>query len=258
MQPDSNMKIGIWTLDLSTANLLRLANKGFNKIFLQTGYFWNIVKDDPYYPTVIDKQKRTAEEMFKCYKIAKQLGFKYFLIDFSWGLGEVDNNYFYKHIYDKFEKCDNVIYYSGEPIENYVETGQYSYAVMKQILSAKYNLAKGNILFYATARNFDKLKELYPKNTTLSSYCNVEKYWAKGVPTVWFMGDPSISLFGGAYNYESRINFAKKIGIDDFILYQGNDSGITAVGWEKFLVKIFYGINKFNASMQDKFLKLFN
>ncbi len=203
--------LGIWTLDLSDNNLVVLSKDGFNGLFLPIGYFYN------------GNQDETVNQMFKKYLKARELGFKYFLIDCGWGLGEFDNNYFYKKIIDKFRECEDVDFYLGEPIESWLETKTLTWEqIYKNEINERYGLTKrGNLIMDATLRNYHSLADwtgLY-KNITISSYYNQHKEWRNYFPHVWIYGQLKI---GGSLRYKKLSKIADSLNIEKRFLYQGD------------------------------------
>ena len=207
--------LGIWTKDLSRMNIFSLVDQGFNSLFLQIGYFY-----ENSYPKSEKRQDVTVTLMYDAYLFAKKLGVKYFLIDCGWGLGKIDDNYFYEKIIEKFKDCEDVDFYLGEPIESFVEPGQYSYEqVHGLIIEPRLELMpRKNLIMDATTRNFIKLLYNYVAGkVAISSYYNQHKIWSHTLSHVWIYGQLKI---GGSLCYKKLAGIADSLNIEKRFLYQ--------------------------------------
>ena len=208
--------LGIWTKDLSKGNIFSLANQGFNSLFLQIGYFYKNTYSDN-----AKRQETTVALMYDTYLLMKKLEFKYFLIDCGWGLGKIDDNYFYEKIIGKFKDCEDVDFYLGEPIESFVETGQYSFdQVSELIIKPRLELMpRKNLVMDATTRNFIKLFIYAPGKVGISSYYNQHGLWSYPLFHVWIYGQLKI---GGSLCYKKLSSIADSLNIEKRFLYQGD------------------------------------
>lgn len=244
--------LGIWTNDINYEELREI---GFNAIFLPVYPFW--VEADKMDIDYSLKQKLTAEVMYSEYLRLKQLGFSFFLIDFGWGLGAFDNNYFYEKIYNRF-KNDDILFYFGEPIEQLVEDRKYEYYDVKKIIDERFSLAGEQLLLDSTTRNIEQLRKDFPYiKTAISSYYNQHKYWVKGQALSWIYGQLKI---GGSLCYKKLSSAADEKGITIRFLYQGDD-GVFKFSipftWFNSLLRLIGLDKRFKKWQQRRFIKHF-
>lgn len=208
--------LGIWQSDLSLIKLRELRAGGFNAIFLPVQYFWERTAGD-YESRQIDVSKM----MYSYYTLLKKMGYTFFLIDFGWGLGEIDNNYFFKKIFEAFKSSEDVWFYFGEPIESFVESGRFEYYTVKKIIDERFSIAGERLLIDGTTRNIEKLRKDFPHiKNAISSYYNQHKYWTKGQKMCWIYGQLKI---GGSLCYKKLAKEADENKIKIRFLYQADD-----------------------------------
>lgn len=223
--------------------------KGFNA--------WRIPVEDFYNKTgnVTDieaRQEVTARLMYDFYLQLKTVGFKFFIVDAGWGLGEYDGNYFYEKIYNQFEACDDILFDWGECYEDYVETKKMTINQYRRVAEQRINLMAGRLSIGATARNKDKLGA-----NSLTSYLCQEKYWRETDNLIWIFGQYAYHNLLGSLNYEKKAEQIRKLGIKVIGLYQGNPSEWSSVGWENKIFDILGKREKFEEDKREKFIKYF-
>lgn len=246
--------LGIWTKDLSKGNILSLVDQGFNSLFLQVGFFY-----DNTLPNYVNRQDATVALMYDAYSFAKKLGYKYFLIDCGWGLGELDGNYFYEKIIAKFKDCEDVDFYLGEPIESFVETGKYSFEqVCEKIIQPRFKLMpRENLIMDATTRNYIKLYNYAPGKVGISSYYNQHQYWSHSSSHVWIYGQLKI---GGSLCYKKLSSVANSMNIEKRFLYQDDPdtwSWKDLSSWLNTVLKWLHLGNWFESLQRKRFIKYF-
>lgn len=246
--------LGVWTKDLSRGNILSLVDQGFNSLFLQIGYFY-----DNTYPNNVKRQETTVALMYDTYSFAKKLGFKYFLIDCGWGLGELDGNYFYEKIIAKFKDCQDVDFYLGEPIESFVETKQFTFEqVCEKIIMPRMDLMKfKNLIMDATTRNYKKLFDYMPGKVGISSYYNQHRLWTGSSSHVWVYGQLKI---GGSLCYKKLSKIADSLNIEKRFLYQDDPdtwSWKDLSSWLNTILKWLHLRKWFEGWQRERFIKYF-
>lgn len=268
--------IGKWDNDLSIENVKSLRRKGYNALFLHIDFFYKKIKK--LYPSETEEncQVYTANLMFNYYKKFVDFGFKFFLIDIGWGLDDIDKNYFYKRIVDRFvsPEITNIEFYFGEMYENMVEKGilqndgiykKYTYADWDFVMNKKWNYVmmkslekktKNFILTDTTKRNFLNLWRNFGSKYKLavSSYYNVYSF-LNLVQSVWIMGQPSILA---SYRYKKIKREMQMRNVNRVFLYQGNIARWDADGWLLKLLNCFFGLgNWISKKLENYFLKVF-
>ena len=229
------MNLGIWTTDLSNTNLQKLRKQGFNALFFPIGWFYD--QSD-------DATDRTITLMINQYDYAKSIGFKYFLIDCSWGLGAIDNNAFYAKVMNAFEDCKDINFYFDEPVENLIETGKLTWNELKEQIENRniYN----NLFLGATNRNIQLLKNNTGLPVTVTSYFDAQTRWNILTPFVWIYGGFKI---GGSLRYKTLSLYTKDSKINTAFLYQGDpDSFLKFLGLQ----------NWFENFQRSRFIKYFS
>ena len=199
---------------------------GYNSYYLDLNIYWCRweVKNGFYYE---DKQIYAVDDMFKDYIKLREMGYELFIVTAGWGLGSLDNNYFYKVIYDKFRDSEDVVYDCGEFYEDYVEKATFvNFAGEKEkllldtynnIINIKKRLIGDKLIIGATARN----KKILQANS-LTSYLFQECYWEEGDKLAWFYGQFSITHFFSSLWYKSHSKKLDSLGVSLRILYQGD------------------------------------
>lgn len=175
-----------------------------------------------------DTQEKSVERMWNEYQSHKANGHTIFLIQFGYGLGDFDNNYFYKVIFRKFKDCSDVIFYIGEFYEEFAETGKFSPTQVEAIVFERMLLTKYNLIWDATARN-----KINIGANSLSSYFHQTKFWRTTDKFAWIYGQfawHSCIPFIGSSSYKRLAKRINELGIKNVGLYQG-DSNIWA--WSK-------------------------
>lgn len=253
---EMNKKLGIWTDDLTLENFLRLNNKGFNVIFLSLSPFWDEAnKADGDYLT---KQSLSAELMYKEYLRLRQLGFSFFLVDFGWGLGELDKNWFYMKVYEKFKDCDDVLFYFGEPIEQLVESKRFEYYDIKKVIEERFSVVGERLLIDGTTRNIGQLRKDFPHiKNAISSYYGQHKYWVENQTMCWIYGQLK---FGGSLCYKKLAKAADENKIQIRFLYQADDIPFDLsipYTWFNSLLRLIKLDKLFKRWMQKRFIKHF-
>lgn len=228
------MILGIWTNDLGVKNTKKLADKGFNGIFMLCGYYWNqcFVGQD-----TEQAQNETVALMKESYLNYKEQGYEYFLIDGGWGLGEYDGNYFYEKIINAFKECNDVEFYLGEPFIELNEKLKIYVDNIVDIIRERKSIDKRWIVD-APARQQD----LY-KFDALSSYMFQGKHWRKQHTFAWIYGSVTYTLLFGSLCYARKKEQLEKLGISKIFLYQGDEDWMTYTG--------------LNGYLQDRFIKTF-
>lgn len=231
------MILGIWTNDLDIKNTKKLADKGFNGIFMLCGYYWEQCFSEQY--TEAQVQDRTVNLMKQYYLNYKEQGYEYFLIDGGWGLGNYNdgNNYFFKKIIDAFKNCNDVEFYLGEPLVEWMEKSKIPFDDVLELIKERKSIDKRWIID-APARQQD----LY-KFDALSSYMNQGKHWRGYHTFAWIYGSLTYTVLFGSLCYESKKKQLDKLGISKIFLYQGDKDWMT-IKW-------------FDGYLQDKFIKIF-
>lgn len=224
--------------------------RGFNAWRIPVEPFWNEVKDLQI--DIDSKQKMVANKMYERYLALKIIGYKFFIIDYGWGLGDYDKNYFYEKISDKFEGKENILYDWGECYEDYVETKKMTKEQYWKVFEQRHDLVGEQLVIGATARNKDKLGA-----TSLTSYLCQEKYWRETDNLIWIFGQAAYHNLLGSLNYEKKAEQIRKLGIKVIGLYQGNPSEWSSVGWENKIFDILGKREKFEEDKREKFIKYF-
>lgn len=228
----------------------QMFKQGFNAWRIPVEPFWDDVKDLQI--DVEDKQKITANGMYAFYLALSRLGFQYFVVDAGWGLGSFDNNYFYEHIFNRFEGKNDVLFDWGECYEDYVETKKMTVNEYWKVFEQRHDLMGDKLTVGATARNKEKLGA-----TSLTSYLNQEKYWRETDKLAWVFGQCAWHNLFGSLDYEGKAKRIKELGINVVGLYQGNTSEWTCIGWENKILDLFGKRNKFEENQREKFIKHF-
>lgn len=247
---------GIWTNNLSYANIAILRKQGFDSLFFKCGYFYDTYSLPT--DTVEEKQKYAVEAMKNTYDYAKGIGYKLFLIDVGWGLGIADNNFFWQKIKSKFINCSDTLFYHGEPIEGMVETKQFTFEQAMNIMLEKSKwCGRKTFVTDATARNIEEVENwnnfYFDEQVIPSYYFNQHKKWQIGIPFVWIYGQLKI---GGSLRYKFLIKTANnEFNTQTAFLYQGDYPEWT---FTCFLIKLLALIKKkewFENWMRDRFIK---
>lgn len=241
------MNLGIWTLDYSINELQKLKDEGFDGLFLPMGYFWDIQGSNPTYEKAIFWMKHWYEE-------TKKMGFKFFLIDFGWGLGKYDGNYTYKKVYEAFKDSTDVMFYCGEFYESFYETGKYTLEQVEDILSIRANLVGADKLIAdGTVRSIGR-----PYIHGLSSYWNQEKYWSWRDKIAWIYGQVKFDANG---SYENKAKIIKNIGLIEIVfLYQADSNKFSIkepYTWLNWLYARLGIENKMKHNKRIEFIKYF-
>jgi len=223
---------------------------GFNSYRIPVSPFWKEVEN--LCASYEDKQKATAKKMFEHYLVLKEIGYVFFLVDFGWGLGKYDQNWFYKVIYDEFKDCEDVFYDFGEFYEDYVETEKIDEITYESIMKERKDLIGDKLWIGATSRNKDKLGAV-----SLTSYWNQKKYWRATDKFVWIYGQLK---FDADMCYENLSKVAKELGINKFFLYQGDPKKFDIAvpyTWLNSLLRLFGKDEKYEKNKREKFIKSF-
>lgn len=228
------MILGIWTPDLSTRNTLALQKKGFNGLYIPIGYFYKEDKND-----YEGSQDRAIGAMLACRQYCKIMGYEYFLVDASWGLGTYNNanNFFYKKIVNAFKEFNDVEFYFGEPFVELMENQNIPKEDVYEIIEDRKSLDKRWIVDAP-----DRQQDLYAFDA-LSSYSNQSKHWKPYHTFAWIYGSLTYTVLFGSLCYESKKEQLDKLGISKIFLYQGDEDWMTI----KFL----------NGYLQNKFIGTF-
>lgn len=246
--------LGIWTLDLSNENVEHLRKLGFNALVFQMGWFYDRTQGD-----FKQRRKDAIVLMYLHYKYAKSLGFQYFLIDVGWSLGLNEDDYFYRDIIKKFRDNEDCVFYFGEPIEGFIETGLYDWDLVYKNIQDRYALIRNDNDFVmdATIRNYNKLADwtgMY-NNISISSYFGQHKHWKRCFPMVWIYGQLK---FDGSLRFKMLANKADELGINTRLLYQGDPDKFdikTPYTWLNWLIKVIGLKNSFLKWQQERFIK---
>lgn len=245
---------GIWTNDLSWSNISLLRKQGFDSLFLKCGFFYNKFTNDSM-PTD-ERQKLTAEAMKNAYDFARGIGYKFFVTDIGWGLDELDNNYFWHKIFEKFKFCTDIIFYHGEPLEHLVETKQYSFnQTMNVMLKKSLLVGYKRFVMDSTKRNLYNVENYsiwFNGKVVPSYYWNAQKEWHYLLPFVWIFGQLSI---GCSLRYEYLIEEAIKNYVSAVFLYQGNYPAWNWEGWLLKILQIFGQLENYENWMRNRFIK---
>lgn len=239
-----NKILGIWLPDYNV-DLSKLKRLGFNGIIIRSDWYDN--------DTFEDYLKR----LWKLYCDAYQNGFKFFVVDFSQGLGKYDNNYNYVSVYKMFQYEEGIIFYIGEPYENYIETGLLTEEQMKDMINDKLALIKYQVFMDATVRNYMKMYlNFYPNYAAISSYYNQHKYWLY-TNAIWIYGQLKL---GGSLRYKFLSEQANKYNIQIRLLYQGDSDKFDIkkpYTWLNALLRLL-GLRKiFEKWQRKRFIKYF-
>ena len=245
---------GIWTNDLSWSNILLLKKQGFDSLFLKCGFFYEKFTNDTM--DVTERQKLTAEAMKNAYDFAVGIGYKFFIVDIGWGLGELDNNYFWQKIYKKFMFTTGVVFYHGEPLEGLVESEQYTYEqVMNVMLEKSSTVGYKKFVMDSTKRNLFRVENYnfwFNGKVVPSYYYNAQENWHSMLPFVWIFGQLSI---GSSLRYKFLIEEAKKNWVSAVFLYQGNYPAWNIEGWLLKILQIFGLLERYENWMRNRFIK---
>jgi len=242
--------LGIWHKP-EEVTLSQLRKEGFNAVFITTK--WN----------EFDTMKTYLNRLWEMYIEAKRLGFIYFLIDYGQGVGaaEVPANYNYQLVYQAF-KNEDVIFYSGEPYENYVERMKIKEEDMRKSLYEKIQTCNQRFLTDSTVRNHEKILRIqnaYSKiRIAISSYWRQERYW-RDTNFVWISGQLGYHNLS-SWRYKHLAKCAKETENEIIFLYQANPSDWTSDGWENKLFEfVFNKKSRLNleAYRRKKFIEAF-
>lgn len=224
------MKIlGIWH-KADEVSLEQLRVEGFNAVSITTKW------------EEFDTMKSYLWRLWDMYVKAKGLGFTFFLIDYGQGIGSAETpaNYNYQYVYQAFKDCEDVIFYSGEPYENYVERMKIKEADMKISLYEKIERCNQKFLTDATVRNYEKMLNLYSIYTkiriAISSYWRQERYW-KYINFVWISGEPGYHNIS-SWRYGHLAKCAEETKQEIGFLYQFNPADWSSDGWENKLLEV--------------------
>ena len=220
--------LGIWG-KYDEASLSQLRSEGFNGIFIRTDWVF-----------LGDTMKTYLNRLIKIYEDAKRLGFEFFLIDYSQGMGKLNDNYNYKIVADYFKKFPDVCFYIGEPYEEFVERQKFNAYDVRHALNDKEAYVDGNILIDSTIRNSRWLYLWFggsAKHTAISSYWRQQTEWHL-TNSVWITGqlgyhNPS------SWRYKSLSKKSKDKSVIFF--YQFNPSNWSSDGWENKLFDSIFG-----------------
>lgn len=228
----------------------RMHSVGFNAWRIPVEPFWNEVKDLQI--DIDSKQKMVANKMYEMYLSLKIIGYKLFVVDAGWGLGDFDKNYFYERIYDKFKEKEDVIFDWGECYEDYVETKKMTWEQYLDVFEQRIKLMGSRLAIGATARNKLKLNA-----NSLTSYLNQEKYWTSADILVWIFGQYAWHNLCGSLDYENKAKKIKELNINVVGLYQNNPTNWSWLGWENKIMDILGKKEKFEAGQREKFINIF-
>lgn len=240
-----------------------LRKLGFNAIVLDPSHDWNIANETYPHWGVIPKQHKAADLMFTRYKLLKKMGYEYFVnLGSSWGLGKLDGNYFFKIIGDKFIDCKDMIFDIGEFYEDYVEQANYMDPITKQKRKLTYdeyqNVMNEKIKYFGDRVEIGNTRrnKLRFNSDTLTSYEFQNRYWRKDL-FVWIFGQCGWHNLIGSLMYGRKNKQCKERGIEKAILYQGNPSSWTVIGFENKILDFFKLREWFENWQRKRFIKKF-
>lgn len=237
---------GIWHKP-EEVSLSQLRAEGFNAVAIRATWVLG------------DTMKTYLGRMIKMYEEAKELGFEFFLVDYSQGMGALNDNYNYEMVADYFKPLSNVCFYIGEPYEEFVEKQKIKKEVVINALDKKIEHVSGNVFIDSTKRNSFWLYLLYHhviKYTAISSYWRQQTEW-HGTNAVWISGQLGYHNIS-SWRYKSLAKKAK--GKQIAFLYQFNPSNWSGDGWENKLFDIAFGKKlrmKLEARRRKKFIEAF-
>lgn len=240
------MILGCWHKP-EEVSLSQLRAEGFKGIFIRANWIFG------------DTMKTYFGRMIKMYEEAKGLGFEFFLVDYSQGMGALNDNYNYEMVADYFKPLSNVCFYIGEPYEEYIEKQKLKESDVLIALNQKINYVDCNVFMDSTKRNIFWLRNWYrlvAKYTAISSYWRQQTEW-HGTNAVWISGQLGYHNIS-SWRYKSLAKKAK--GKEVAFLYQFNPSNWSSDGWENKLFDLVFGKKlriKLEASRRKKFIEAF-
>jgi hypothetical protein len=245
--------IGIWTRDLSFANMVKLREQGFNSLFLNNEWFWDLLTENKKKESDWTIEK-AVEAVNYWYNGAKGMGYKFFLIDVAWGMWPLDGNDLWYKLYEKFKDCTDVAFFFDEPHEALVETGKYTKEEIRGVLLERAKVIGDRLMIGGTKRNSS---ERYVNVVT--QYNCQEGYWSSGTGFVWIYGQLAWHFFS-SLRYKKLSKVADSLNISGRFLYQYDvdEFSIKQPGtWLNGILKIIGIRNWFENWQRERFVKYF-